>query len=76
MDKAVEIPEDVLKKHQDEVCEIKLRAFSMAHMIEQMEPDERKHSGYRGGGHVILEAAKEIEKKTRALKKRYPMGKD
>lgn len=68
----MEIPEKEISEHNERVKQIKLNAFQMALMVERMDEAARRTTGFKDGGHVIIAAAKDIEKLTRALEAKYP----
>jgi hypothetical protein len=66
------IPADVLDEHKSKVLEMKRQGFELALSVARMPEEERKITGFKNADEVILMTAKDIERITVALERKYP----
>lgn len=61
-----------MAEHNAKILEMKKRGFDLAFSIARMSVEQRKMSGFESVEQVILTIAKDIEKRTVALERKYP----
>ncbi len=66
------IPEAELEAYREKVEKIQLAAYQLALDVERMSESDRKFTGFKDAGHVLKDAARDIEKLIVALEKKYP----